>query len=280
MNCRKCIITGLLILFASVLIPLFAWSMLSTGSVEDFFNRQLLASGTSMHAERFITAFPFRIVVNSVTLNELESKKPLIKIDHLSVRLRLQPLFVGRVAFIAEGKSGSAMLSAEVNIYPAKSGKLKIRDLSLETIPFVSKAFNSKIKGLANLDFQYSQNKNETAGEARLKIDSLRLQGASFGALSLPDIKIPETRGVLKLEGNNLVINSLAMQGDDIYLRTSGTIQINSPLPISLITEIMPKAESMERNKSIFLMMAPYQAAPAVFRLKIRGTLANPVFAE
>ncbi len=280
MNCRKSVITALSILTASVLIPILAWSMLSARSIEDLLNRKLLTSGIIMHAERFETAFPFRIVANQVIFSDLETKQPLIKIDRLSTRLRLMPLFAGRFNCIAEGRSGSGILSAEANIYPEKRGNLMIRDLSLEMIPFVSQAFNGKIKGLANLDLQYRQTRNLTSGEARLKIDSLMLQGARLATVSLPDITIPETRGVLKLEGNSLVVNSLAMQGDDIYLRTSGTIQINGSLPISLITEIMPKAESIERNKAVFLMMTRYQVAPAVFRLRIRGTLANPSLAE
>lgn len=257
------------------LLPL-AWSMLPDTTIEQAVSQQLASHGIAMQAQTCTTGFPFRIIARNVTLSDAVGHKPLLVIDQLSTRLRLLPLVLGKATCTATGQIGPGQLSATVTIYPALKGELHLSGLPLNALPVLTSTLTGTVKGTALLEMQFNQQQGITVGEARLRIADLQLAQARLAALALPDLTIPETRGLLKLQGDTITVSSLALQGDGIYLRLTGTLPLNPSAPLSLALELLPTTELLERNRSLFLLMTPYQTAPGAFRLPIGGSLSNP----
>jgi type II secretion system protein N len=257
------------------LLPL-AWSMLPDTTIQQAVSQQLASHGIAMQAGTCTTGFPFRIIARNVTLRDAVDQKPLLVIDQLSIRLRLLPLVLGKATCTATGQIGAGLLSATVTIYPALRGELHLSGLPLDALPVLTSTLTGTVKGTALLEMRFTQQQGITVGEARLRIADLQLAQARLAALALPDLTIPETRGLLKLQGDTITVSSLALQGDGIYLRLTGTLPLNPSAPLSLALELLPTTELFERNRSLFLLMTPYQTAPGAFKLPIGGSLSSP----
>jgi len=46
--------------------------------------------------------------------------------------------------------------------------------------------------------------------------------------------------------------------------------------PLNLVLEIMPKADFLEKQKLVFMLLAKFMVSPGVYKLPIRGTLLKP----
>jgi hypothetical protein len=56
----------------------------------------------------------------------------------------------------------------------------------------------------------------------------------------------------------------------------SGEVPLSASAPLELILELMPKAEFLERQKFVFLLLLNYLDSPGHYRIPVRGTLAKP----
>lgn len=262
---------------ACLLLPFLVWQLIPDRAIRQFVTGNLAAQGLHLKAQKLGTTFPFALQGAGLSIGD--DSADYLAIDRATVRLRLLPLFTGKLAVNLNARTGTGTATAAVTLYPRTQGTLFINNLEIAAIPAVTNAIEGSVKGVLNLDAAFRQTTSGVTGEAKLRINSLALSGAKVSAMPLPDLTVSETRGLLKLNGSTIDIATLAMQADGIYLRLSGKLPLTPAAPLNLTLELLPSAELLERQKSVFLMMFPYLTAPGHYSLPISGTLASPQLA-
>jgi len=271
------LITCAALVTGCLFLPLLVWQMIPDQAIRQFLTRTLASQGFSLQARQLGTTFPIGLKATGLSIGD--DVTSYLAMDRVTMQLRLLPLFTGKLAVNLESRIGTGTASAAVTLYPRTQGTLFVNNLDIASIPAATNAIEGSIKGTLNLEAAFRQTSGSVTGEAKLRINSLALSGAKVSAMPLPDLTVPETRGLLKLNGPAIDITNLAMQADGIYLRLSGKLPLTPAAPLNLTLELMPSAELLERQKSVFLIMFPYLTAPGHYRLPISGTLSSPQLA-
>lgn len=262
-----------------LMLPLLTFHLIPAKVYQQSLQGLLASQGLSMKATRVGKRFPVGLYATTLAMHD--AKGIWCTFDHLSVDLQLLPLLIGRVRGSVNGRINSGELSGNLTMYPQKSqgGSLVINNLQLETVPGITARLGAPLQGTAQLDLQMGKLGERMQGGVRLKIVAVRLQGVRLGGVRLPDLSVPEVRGLLKIEGQTVQVENLALQGDGIYLRLNGLVPLSATTPLKATLELLPSAEFLEQQKSVFLLMLPYQTSPGSYRLPIVGTLGNPQIA-
>lgn len=239
-------------------------------------NRQLSDSGLNIRAERLTRLFPMGIGATKLLL--ADQNKDWLKLDQANIRLQLLPLATGKLGISLHATLNSARIEGKSSIWPAINGSFQAQGLELADLGVVSNLLGcGSLKGRAKLDLTLQQKtKAAPQGTLKLQVQQVELHQARISGLQLPGISCPELRGLLRLQGTTLTIDNLALQGDGIYLRLGGTAPLSAVAPLKLALELMPTAEFLDKQKSLFLIMLPYQISPGNYKLPIGGSLAAP----
>lgn len=263
-----------------LLLIMLAFWFISDRSLEQAIRARLEQQGLTLQARNLRTTIPFALAADQLTIGDLNGA--WLTVEQLRLRLQLLPLLTGRVSLSVSGRSGSGSMFGSFSIYPLKkrSGTIRIAGLELADIPLLTSKLGGQLRGTARLDLDFTTQQNGLlTGTSKLQITALELKAASIAGMSLPDLTVKEARGLVTTSGPRITVNSLAMQGDGIYLRLTGSTSITPSAPLNLSLQLMPTAEFLERQKSIFLLMILYQTAPGSYTLPISGTLASPQLA-
>ena len=268
------------LLVGLLLLIMLAFWFISDRSLEQAIRARLEQQGLTLQARNLRTTIPFALAADQLTIGDLNGA--WLTVEQLRLRLQLLPLLTGRVSLSVSGRSGSGSMFGSFSIYPLKkrSGTIRIAGLELADIPLLTSKLGGQLRGTARLDLDFTTQQNGLlTGTSKLQITALELKAASIAGMSLPDLTVKEARGLVTTSGPRITVNSLAMQGDGIYLRLTGSTSITPSAPLNLSLQLMPTAEFLERQKSIFLLMILYQTAPGSYTLPISGTLASPQLA-
>jgi type II secretion system protein N len=203
----------------------------------------------------------------------------LVRCDRLKVQLRLLPLLAGRVIVGAKASIGAGLFALEYGVTGTEVLDLHASGISLAGIPFFNTVLGAKAGGSLWSEGSVKRSKNGQNGELKLEIKQLELSGVKLGAFPLPDVTNLSSQGMVRITGNKARLESFTLQGEGIYMRLSGDIPtgpnaVNTPLNLTL--EIMPKADFLEKQKLVFLLLAKFMTSPGVYRLPIKGTLLKP----
>jgi len=278
MNRRNLLICLAAVLAGLAVLPSVTLLFIPDAAVQKAVSSLLNTRGISMQAEQVGTSLPFGISAKKMTL--ADSATAWLTIDHASVQLRLLPLLAGKVSVKLNATAGTGNLSGMLNLWPKTSGTIHITNLALDTIPFMASATGGTVKGNARVDLELAPtHKQEMSGEAKIQIQTIQLNGVRISTLPLPDVSFPELRGLLKIKGQTITIDNLALQGNGIYLRLGGTASLAGSSSLNLNLELMPSPEFMEQQKMVFLMMIPYQTSPGSYTLPITGSFSRPQLA-
>lgn len=264
--------------FGLMALPPLTLLFIPDAAIRQTASQALAAHGIKLQATRLGTAMPFGIKATGVTL--ADSQTALINLEQVSLQLRLLPLLTGKVSANVSAKAGAGNLTGTVTILPALQGTLQVTNLELADIPLLATASGGTIKGTAKIDLTLpSVQKSGADGTARLHIKNIQLKGVRISNMPLPDVSFPELRGIVKIKGQTVSIDNLALQGDGIYLRLGGTASLAAGSALNFNLELLPSAEFLEQQKSVFLFMIPYQISPGHYKLPITGTLSSPQLA-
>lgn len=262
-----------------LLLPLLTFHLIPAQVYQQTVHSLLASQGVTMEATRLGKRFPVGLYATNLAIND--ARGTWCRFDQLSLDLQLLPLVIGKVRVSVNGRINTGELSGNLTVYPEKSqaAALAINNLQLETVPGITARLGAPLRGTAQLDLQLGKLGERMQGGVRLKIVAVRLQEVQLGGVRLPDLAVPEVRGLLKIEGQTVLVENLALQGDGIYLRLNGQLPLSATTPLKATLELLPSAEFLERQKSVFLLILPYQTSPGSYRLPITGTLANPQIA-
>jgi len=259
-----------------LLLPVLAFEFIPDQILEQTTQRLLAEQGISMHATRFRSSFPAGIKAEGLSLGDATTTA--LKVDRLLLRLRLLPLLIGKVSCSLSADIGeTGKLSGMLTVTPRLSGDVTVSTLELQDLPILTNTLGNGIRGTTRLEVTMdTAPKSGAVGNARLSIANLTLKGVTISGMPLPNAVFPTVRGLIKLKGQTLQIENLALEGDGIYLRLTGSTMPAPNAPLNLTLELLPSAELLRSQQTVFLLMLPYQVSPGHYRLPIGGTLASP----
>jgi type II secretion system protein N len=263
---------GILALFPSLVMLLIPGE-----KIESAISRVVEREGYVYRSGGLRKSFPLTLRLSASTISDLRG--PLLNIEAASARLELLPLLAGKIVLECRARIGKGECKAE---YQPRTGELDLHftGVRLEDVPLFRTAGYGDLRGVLDVDGSFSGRGFAGRGEIRITVQDADFRGVRIGAALLPDATYKIIRGVYRSTGGKGTLDSLAFQGDGIYLRMQGRISGSHPgaaSSLDLSLDLMPKPGFIERQKFVFLALAPYKTSPGVYRIPIGGTLEKPV---
>jgi len=206
-------------------------------------------------------------------LQRREAKEPFIYIEELMFRLNSLDLVLGRLTLPFWGSAGKGGIRGKAGF---KNGQ---RYVSLNLDRVGVEAFPS----LMGLGFEGGRIK----GELDVKIRG----GCPTGAFRLEAIepRIPRfPKGLVPgngfkrlwlnavLDNCKVDVKTLSGEGDDIYVKASGSLSIIEPFPVDITLEVFPK----KGDKGLLSALGGKKVSSSHYTVSIRGTLSHLQFSR
>ena len=240
-------------------------------------SRALETQGYTMRAAGFGLAFPIGLRAKELEIDS--DRGALLKFGRATAKLRILPLFTGKVVIAFRGTIGKGEVNGEFASLKKGVSSLEIADVRLDEIPFFQSVTGAQVKGELNVKGSFRGKQNDATGELRLAVKDAQLQGVKIGGMPLPDASYKTVQGMLRIGGGKATLDSLNLEGDGLYVRLKGDMPLTTPMgaaPLNLTLELMPKAEFLEKQKFVFLLLLKYQSSPGHYQIPVRGTLGKP----
>jgi type II secretion system protein N len=265
------------VLAAFLFLPWLTLCFIPDNALLAAVNSQLTPQGLQLSAADLGRPFPLGISGKGVVLSDLDDNVWL-RLDKASIRLRVSSLLIGRCHLGISAGILDGSIRGQMNVWPMVKGNIRADQIALSEIGILDSLLaGARLAGQANLDLVIASPKGgEPEGTAKVQIRPLTLSNLTFGAFKLPDLSSQELRAMLKIKGQSVTVDNLALQTDDIYLRVNGTVPLSANRPLSIQMALMPSSKLLEKQPSLGLLMLPYQQSPGNFLISIGGTTANP----
>jgi type II secretion system protein N len=248
-----------------------------SGEIRALLVRSFANQGYTFTCGSLGKALPLGIKIKNVELSD--SRGALVKLDSAKISLRLLPLLRGMVSLEFSGMIGPGSLSGWYSLTGNHGGAFQINGVRLDSIPFFTTVAEAAVKGELQAGGNFSTVKGALTGEVKLEVKGAALSGIKVGGTPLPDADYRTVQGMLRLAGGKATLESFTLQGENLYVRLKGDMPLIYPLgnaPLNLTMEMMPKAELLEKQKFVFLLLLKYLSSPGHYQIPIKGTLAHP----
>lgn len=256
------------------LFPLLVIVFIPAAQLQGMIQRAMAQQGYTFTAGRFGKAFPLGISAGDVTI--ADSRGPLVKLDRLSLRPAFVPLLTGTLALSADAAIGSGTITVLWRSGVSGGIIADISSLQLEQIPFFRSATGATVKGILRGEAHLTGDAPRMNGIIKLEIKGAELSDLKIGEMPLPAVKDETIQGMLRVKDGRGRVESLTFEGGGLYGRLSGEVPLSASAPLDLAMELMPKADFLEKQKFIFLVLIKYLDSPGHYRIPVRGTLAKP----
>jgi type II secretion system protein N len=268
--------TGLLVA-GLLLFPYLVYLSIPVGRINTIISRQLESQGLSLSPGAHKTIIP-GLAWDNLLLSSAQGA--LVSSDRLEIQLRLAPLLTGRIRLGAAATVRDGHLDLEYGVTGKNVLTVHADGIDLADIPFFATILSAKARGNLWIDGSVTREKQVLNGEMKLEVKQLGFSGVKLGAFPLPDAENLRTQGMIRITGGKVLLESFTLQGEGLYMRISGDLPGGDnalTAPISLVLEIMPKPEVMEKQKLVFMLLTKFMVSPGNFRVPITGTLLKPV---
>lgn len=265
-----------LVAAGACLFLFFTYILFPTARIDAVINQQLAAQGLSLSPGASKTILP-GLAWKGLLLSS--DQGALLVCDRLKVRLGLLPLLIGRVALGAAASIGAGRLELEYGLTGNKALELHADGISLAEIPFFKTVLGARAGGTLWSEGVLTRAPKGVNGELKLEVKQLEFAGVKLGAFPLPDVANLRSQGMVRVTNGVARLESFTLEGEGVYMRLSGDLPGGAnaaSAPLNLALEIMPKAEFLERQKLVFMLLAKFAVSPGVYRVPIRGTLLKP----
>jgi len=199
--------------------------------------------------------FSARADTLEVTLDDM----PALTITELEGSFNPRQLLSGRLVFSIKGRIGTGTVTGTLR-YPA-DGEINIETAELSSIPYLTRA-GIESGGYVSSGITIKDNN----ARIEFRIPDLAIRG---GTSVIPFIEsFHKTQGVVTVTGNDVMVESVSLEGDKGFARLKGEIR-NGAKDLSL--ELMP-----EMNKLISLesmLISRYQVSPGYYVIPVKGQL-------
>lgn len=207
------------------------------------------------------------------------SDGPLLRSERLRVRVLLLPLLTGKAVFSGGVTIGAGQLDVRYAINGADALELAAEGISLVDIPFFKSVLGAKASGNLWSKGSLLRSKAGLNGDLKLEIKQLEFSGVKLGAFPLPDAARLKTQGMIRVSNGTARLESFTLEGEGIYMRLSGDLPTGAnaaTAPLNMTLEILPKADFLEKQKLVFMLLAKFMTSPGIYTVPIRGTLLKP----
>lgn len=266
------------LLAAGVLLFLFfAYLLIPTGRIDAVISQLLAEQGFTLTPGARKTILP-GLAWDNLQLSSEQGA--LLRSEQLKVQLRLLPLLAGKAKLGARAAIGAGRFDLEYGLTGKDVLDLHIESVSLADIPFFKTVLGAQAGGSLWSQGTITRGPKGVNGELKLEVKQLEFSGVKLGGFPLPDAVNLRSQGMIRVTNNIARLESFTLQGDEVHMRISGNLPSGAnaaTAPLKLTLEIMPKAEFMEKQKLVFLLLAKFMVSPGVYRLPISGTLLKPV---
>jgi type II secretion system protein N len=205
---------------------------------------------------------------------------PLVSCQRLQVRALLLPLLTGRAVISGEATIGAGHLNTRYALNGKTALDLAAEGIALADIPFFKSVLGAKAAGSLWSQGSLQRSAKGLSGDLKLEIRQLEFSGVKLGAFPLPDVTNLKAQGMVKVTDGKARLESFTLEGDGVYMRLSGDIPTGADaavVPLSMSLQIMPKADFLEKQKLVFMLLARFMTAPGIYTVPIRGTLLKPL---
>ncbi len=265
------VLVGVLLLFL-----LFSYLLFPTERIDGIIGQTLSRQGLTLAPAVRKTLLPGlawdKLLVSS-------EQGPLFASDRLQIRFLFLPLLTGRAVIETSATIGAG----ELDIRTGLTGKTAL-DLSADGVPLAGVPFFKSVMGAKMAGTLWSRGKllrsaKGINGDVKLEIKQLEFSGIKLGDFPLPDATNMKAQGMVRLTNGRARVESFTLESDGLYMRLSGDIPVDgiAETQLNMMLEIMPKAELLDKQKLVFLMLAKFMVSPGVYNVPVRGTLLKPV---
>lgn len=255
----------------------FAYLLIPTGRIDVVISQVLAEQGLTLTPGASKTILP-GLAWDNLQLSSEQGA--LFRSEQLKIQLRLLPLLTGKVKVGAKAAIGAGRFDLEYGLTGKDALDLHIDSVSLADIPFFKTVLGAQAGGSLWSQGTITRGPKGVNGELKLEVKQLEFSGVKLGSFQLPDAANLRSQGMIRVTNDSARLESFTLQGDGVYMRISGNLPSGAnaaTAPLNLTLEIMPKADFMEKQKLVFLLLAKFMVSPGVYRLPISGTLLKPV---
>ncbi len=263
-----------MIVFLAGIFPALVICFIPAAEVEALLRRMLAQQGYTLTASRFGKAFPLGMSAADVTV--ADQRGALMQLDRLELRLPLIPTLLGTPTLSADGVVGSGTISLLWRWGKGGGISADIVGLPLERLPFFRSVAGASVKGVLRGEARLAGPPQRMNGAIKVEVKDAELADMKIGEMPLPAVSHETIQGMLRVREGRGRVESLTVEGSGLYARVSGEIPLSASAPLELVLELMPKAEFLEKQKFVFLLLLKYLDSPGHYRLPLRGTLAKP----
>ncbi|MBI4685026.1 MAG: type II secretion system protein GspN [Nitrospirae bacterium] len=243
---------------------LFLWiALVQEPKIAEIING-LTSENVKVEMKGFKRGLFFNISMDRLTLKGRGEE--IICIEDISVRINPLYLFLLRIKASFAGKIQNGLVAGVISINSNKRlMKIKIDNADIKDIGLFAKI---GIQGTGILNARLRMENN--SGEIKFGIENAKLETANFSGISVPINLFNKIKGLVTINGNVAEINSVSLEGADVYGRVKGTIKNNVA---DLNLELMPEA-SARNNFFVLSLIDKYQVSPGYYVIPIKTRLS------
>lgn len=265
-------------LLAAVLLlfVIFSYLLFPTARIDAVITQILSRQGLTLTPAVHKTLLPGLAWDNLLLSSE---QGALLRCERLQVRPLLLPLFMGRAVVSGGATVGKGHLDVRYAVNGKDALYLDSDGISLAEIPFFKTVLGATAAGNLWSSGTLQRGANGLSGDLKLEIKQLDFSGVKLGAFPLPDVTRMKAQGKVKVDGGKARLESFTLEGEGIYMRLSGDLPTGASAavaPLNMNLEIMPKADFLEKQKLVFMLLGKFMTSPGVYTVPIRGTLLKP----
>ncbi len=269
---RRVRISGIVLLVCS--FPFIVFLFIPASQIEGVLRRLFAAQEYTFSAGRFGKAFPLGITARDITITD--RRGVLLQVDKLELRPVILATLAGAPTVSANAAIGAGTIDLRWRWGKTGGINADISGLPLEQIPFFRTIAGATVKGVLRGEARLTGMPPRMNGTIKVEVRKTELADLKIGELPLPAVTDETIQGMLRVKDGRGRVESLTVEGNGLYARLSGEIPLSAAAPLDLMLELMPKADFMEKQKFVFLLLIKYLDSPGHYRLPVRGTLSKP----
>ena len=194
------------------------------------------------------------------TINLSIDNKPALSINDLSINFTPRHLNAGKLAFLVKGKIGTGTIEG-ILMLPMK-GNFNIDKVGLDSVPYLRR-FGVEVSGHLTSGIKLNNEKVE----AVFNVPDLYIDNPAVDVIPLINT-FRRMQGSVHMDGNDLKINSISLEGEKGFARLKGQIR-NGYANMTL--ELMPVERSLNTLES--MIIGKYIVSPGYYEVPINAPL-------
>lgn len=195
-----------------------------------------------------------------------KSARELISLQNIEARIHPLLLFLMQLSVSYEGTVGNGTVSGDI----FRAGRefranLALKDADMRSIRLLG---SFGIRGEGTVSGTFSTEGSEARADFVVKEAGFR--PAEFSGVLVPLNFFSNIKGSLHIAGNMIKVESVSLEGRDIYARIKGVVNTGVA---DLTMELMPERSFLE-NPLISMNLDRYRVSPGYYVIPIRGHIA------